>query len=160
MFLSSICALLLSVAPAKDTALFPAPDPNTLINKTQLLRLVNGIRTRGCNCGDTWYGPVAPLTWNDQLEAAAQAHSRDMQTRNYFAHKSPEGHNAGIRLDKAGYNWSAFGENIGMGYRNEEEVINAWRESPSHCKNIMNGKFTEMGVARAGSYWTQTFGRR
>lgn len=160
MFLSLIVATLTATAPVKDTTLFPAADPRTVVNKTRLLRLVNDIRGKGAQCGDTWY-PAAPvLSWNDQLESAAQAHSNDMQARNFFAHVSPDGFNAGYRIDKAGYNWATFGENIGKGYRDEAEVVAAWKASPGHCKNLMNGKFTEMGVARNGSYWTQTFGRK
>ncbi len=160
MLLSLITSCLLFAAPLGDTASFPAPNPNTILNKTKLLRLVNNLRAEGCKCGDTWYKPAAPLQWNDQLEAAAQAHSNDMETRKYFAHRSPEGNNAGLRLDKAGYKWKAFGENIGMGFRNEDEVVAAWKESPSHCKNMLSANFTEMGVARSGVYWTQAFGKR
>lgn len=160
MFVALISALFISVAPAHDTLAFPAPNPNTVVNKTKLLRMVNTLREKGYKCGDTWYGPTKPLSWNDQLEAAAQAHSNDMQTRKYFAHRSPEGNNAGFRIDQAGYSWKAYGENIGMGFRTEEEMINGWKESPSHCKNIMSPSFTEMGVARSGVYWTQAFGKR
>ena len=160
MLLSLFTACMLFAAPVGDTAHFPAANPNTVLNKTKLLRLVNNLRTSGCKCGDTQYGPVAPLQWNDQLEAAAQVHSNDMEARKYFAHRSPEGNNAGYRLDTTGYKWKAFGENIGMGFRNEDEVVAAWKESPSHCKNMLNANFTEMGVARAGVYWTQTFGKR
>ncbi|WP_158069975.1 CAP domain-containing protein [Cnuella takakiae] len=142
----------------------PGPGPKTSgpepLNKTGVLRLVNEIRSKGCQCGDTWYGPAAPLLWNDQLEAAAQSHSDDMFTRKYFAHRSPEGKNAGFRIEQAGYKWMSYGENIGMGYRDEAEVVNAWKGSPSHCKNLMNANFKEMGVARNGQYWTQTFGKK
>jgi len=37
-------------------------------------------------------------------------------------------------------------------------VIEGWLKSPGHCKNIMSQKYKEMGVARVGNYWTQTFG--
>lgn len=158
MMLNIVLATLLSFGgPASDSS---RPNPVEQLNKTKVLRLVNDIRAKGCQCGDTWYKPVAPLLWNDQLETAAIAHSRDMQTRNYFAHKSPEGQNAGIRIDQAGYKWKAFGENIGMGYRDEAEVVQAWKTSPSHCKNLMSATFKDMAVARSGPYWTQAFGSR
>jgi len=53
-----------------------------------------------------------------------------------------------------------YGENIGMGYKNEKEMVEGWLKSPGHCKNIMNKGYKEMGVAKVGSYWTQTFGAR
>jgi uncharacterized protein YkwD len=164
MLFPILFATLFSFSANNDTLKHKLPVynvvANTVVNKTQLLRLVNQVRAKGCQCGDTYYYPVAPLTWNDQLEAAAQAHSNDMLSRKYFNHISPEGNNAGVRLDKAGYNWGAFGENIGMGYQDESEVVAAWKASAGHCKNLMNGKYTEMAVARAGTYWTQTFARK
>lgn len=159
MMLSVLSALMLFISAPKELA-YPDPKPKTTLNKTLLLRLVNDIRSKGCQCGNTYYNAATPLTWNDQLEQAAAAHSNDMQTKRYFGHTSPNGDNAGERIDRAGYSWMAFGENIGMGYRNEAEVVQAWKESPSHCKNLMDKKFKEMGVARTEKYWVQTFGSK
>jgi uncharacterized protein YkwD len=39
-------------------------------------------------------------------------------------------------------------------------VIAGWLNSEDHCKNIMSSLFKEMGVARAGDYWSQEFGSR
>lgn len=130
------------------------------VNKTQLLQLVNDTRKKGCQCGDTWYPPAAPVAWNDLLEKAAQLHSRDMYANKYFSHIAADGSNAGVRIDAAGYRWKAYGENIAMGFNSEQEVVAGWIKSPGHCKNIMGKQFTEMGVAKAGSYWTQEFGTR
>jgi uncharacterized protein YkwD len=47
-----------------------------------------------------------------------------------------------------------------MGYTTEKQVVDAWLKSPGHCKNIMNKNYKEMGVARVGTYWTQTFGTK
>ena len=130
------------------------------VNKTTLLKLVNEARKKGCNCGGTYYSPAPALTWNEQLEKAAQAHSTDMYKKKYFSHTSPNGDGAGDRIAKAGYRWQFYAENIGMGYRNENEVVEGWLKSPGHCKNIMNKNYKEMGVAKAGNYWTQTFGAK
>ncbi len=137
--------------------LLAKPEPPEGLNKTTILRLVNSFRSKGGKCGDTWYQPAPLLTWNDLLEQAAMVHSKDMQARNYFNHFSPEGDNAGERIDKVGYQWMTFGENIGLGYKNEMEVVEAWKKSPGHCKNLLNPKYKEMGVARVGQYWTQNF---
>lgn len=131
-----------------------------VVNKTQLLHLVNEVRKTGCQCGDTYYYPVPPLVWNDRLEQAALAHSADMFQHQYFSHIAPDGSRAGERMEQAGYHWMMFGENIGMGYKNEVEMMKGWLQSPGHCKNIMNKDFKEMGVARVGNYWTQIFGRQ
>ena len=130
------------------------------VNKITILKLVNEARKKGCKCGDTYYTAAPALTWNEQLEKAALAHSADMDRRKYFSHTSPNGDRAGERIEKAGYHWLAYGENIGMGYRNEKEVVEGWLKSPGHCRNIMNKDYKEMGVAKVGKYWTQTFGTK
>ncbi len=134
----------------------PSTIPTT-VNKTMMLQLVNDVRQKGCQCGDTYYYPVANVSWNNQLEAAAYEHSRDMYTNKYFDHTAPDGSNGGVRIQREGYNWFTFGENIAAGYKTEKEVVDGWLQSPGHCKNIMNKSFKEMGVARAGNYWTQEF---
>jgi len=140
----------------------PSPkDAKTIaVNKTLLLQLVNEARKKGCQCGDTYYYPAPPLTWSNQLEQAALTHSADMFNNHYFSHTAPDGSRAGDRIEKAGYHWTMYGENIGMGYKNEKEVVDGWLKSPGHCKNIMNKGYKEMGVARVGNYWTQTFGAK
>jgi len=137
------------------------PGPKTTakesLDKIGILKLVNAARKKGCQCGDTYYYPAPALTWNEQLEQAAFAHSKDMSSKNYFNHTAPDGSRAGDRIEKAGYHWLTYGENIGLGYKSEKEVVEGWLKSPGHCKNIMNKDYKEMGVARVGNYWTQEF---
>lgn len=128
-------------------------------SKETLLQLVNAARTSGCNCGSTYMPPVKALVWNSTLEQAALVHSKDMNQKGYFSHTGSDGSSAGDRITRLGYVWSAWGENIAMGYTSEKAVVDAWLASEGHCKNIMSSMFTEMGVARDGAYWTQEFGK-
>lgn len=128
------------------------------VNKAAMLQLVNAVRSKGRQCGDTYYYPATALQWNSQLETAAATHSNDMYRNKYFSHKDAQGRNGGYRIEQAGYDWTAFGENIATGYKNEKEVIEGWLQSPGHCKNIMNPIYKEMGVARSGNVWVQEFG--
>ncbi len=130
---------------------------NRGLDKEILLRLVNEVRAAGCNCGGDQMPAVASLAWNSLLEKAALDHSLDMDQNNFFSHTGSNGSTAGERLTKAGFVWRSFGENIAKGYTNEQAVVEGWINSPGHCKNIMNGKFTLMGVAKSGAYWTQVF---
>lgn len=125
-----------------------------------MLQLVNAVREKGCTCGTTVMPPVKPLVWNDILEAVALAHSKDMNTNNYFSHTGLDGSDPGERITKAGYVWSAYGENIALGYPDEQSVMTAWLQSEGHCKNIMDGNFKEMGAGEDGGYWTQDFGSK
>lgn len=135
------------------------PLPET-VNKAVLLRLVNDVRKKGCSCGKNYYSPAQPLTWSEQLEKAALKHSNDMFQKKYFSHTGSDGSGSGDRISRVGYKWKFYGENIAHGYRTEKEVIAGWLSSPGHCRNIMNKFFTEMGVAKMGTYWTQDFGRK
>jgi uncharacterized protein YkwD len=135
------------------------PVPST-VNKAVLLQLVNDVRKKGCNCGETWYAPAPAISWSDQLEKAAYMHSNDMYQKKYFSHTGSDGSNIGQRISAVGYPWKFYGENIAEGYPTEKEVITGWLSSPGHCANIMNKNYKEMGVAKAGDYWTQDFGSR
>lgn len=122
-----------------------------------VLNLVNDYRTSGCDCGTEYYPPVAPISWNETLEQVALDHSTDMETNNYYSHTGLDGSSAADRISRAGYNHSTWGENIARGFHSAESVIEAWIESPAHCKNIMKANFKDMGVGRSGAYWTQVF---
>ena len=158
--LLSLISLINEPSSATTNSSSTKTSDRSTVNKTLMLQLVNQVRQNGCKCGDTYYYPVAPVKWNEQLEEAAYTHSSDMSKRNYFSHKSPEGYNGGVRIDRTGYEWKAFGENIALGYNTEKSVLEGWLKSPGHCKNIMNKSYKEMGVAKVGSYWTQEFGSR
>jgi uncharacterized protein YkwD len=158
-FLSFIFAVITSCTKESVSVTNNEPVPAT-VNKTVLLQLVNDARKKGCNCGNTYYAPAPALTWNDQLEKAAYIHASDMYQKKYFSHTGSDGSGSGERISAVGYSWKFYGENIAAGYQTEKEVISGWLSSPGHCANIMNKNFREMGVARAGDYWTQDFGSR
>ncbi len=162
--LFSISLFLLFTSCTKNVddtvSVVKSPTISTLpgtVNKSLLLDLVNATRRQGCQCGDTYYYPVSSVTWNTQLELAAYNHSKDMYEKKYFSHIESDGSNGGVRIERTGYFWLAYGENIGTGYTTEKQVMEAWLKSPSHCKNIMGKDYKEMGVARVGTYWTQEF---
>lgn len=155
---STLLLFITGCTKSEDNDLIPT-EPAEPTTEEILLKLVNDARTTGCNCGNTPYPAVPAVTWSDLLEDAAQAHSDDMNDNSSFSHQGSDGSSAGDRITRAGYNWSRYGENIARGYPDEEAVINGWLNSEGHCKNIMNADFTEMAVAKSGSYWTQVLGK-
>jgi len=124
------------------------------LNKELLLKMVNDVRSKGCNCGTTYQPPAPPVKWNEKLEKAAQRHSNSMYNNSYLSHTGKRGSSVGERVTAAKYDWVVCSENIGMKYKTESAVIQGWLNSPEHCENIMNELFTEMGIAIKGSYWT------
>ena len=129
----------------------------------RILELVNNARMKGRKCGYKYYEAAKPLVWNKMLEQAALSHSLDMAKNGFLGHKGSDSSDPGERLLMVGYKWSAYGEDIGQGYRTPEEAVRRWLKSEMHCKNIMNPEFKEAGSAYARSsnlrtYWTLVFG--
>ncbi|MGW1891134.1 CAP domain-containing protein [Streptomyces sp. NPDC002004] len=116
-----------------------------------VLKLVNSERSKaGCSA----------LTINDKLTKAAEAHSKDMAAHQNMSHSGSDGSDPGQRITKAGYNWSAYGENVAYGYATPDSVVQAWMASAGHKRNILDCSFKETGISLAepGHYWTQDFG--
>ncbi|WP_377268541.1 CAP domain-containing protein [Peterkaempfera sp. SMS 1(5)a] len=137
-------------APAAPSTTAPsttAPSGPT----ASVVTLVNAERKKA-GCG--------PLTVNAKLTSAAQAHSQDMAAHKNMSHTGSDGSSPGDRITKAGYSWSAYGENVAYGYSTPDSVMAAWMSSPGHKANILDCSFKEIGVglAEPGDYWTQDFG--
>ena len=94
------------------------------------------------------YGLIE-LQTNEKLNQAAQLKAEDMIARNYFSHKDPDGQTPWVWLEQVGYNYSTAGENLAMDVSDPEVLKNAWLNSPSHAKNILNSAFTDIGVGVA-----------
>ncbi|MFB7747771.1 sigma-70 family RNA polymerase sigma factor [Streptomyces sp. NPDC056132] len=121
----------------------------------QVLDLVNSERGKaGCSA----------LTSNPKLYDAALKHSENMAAQNFFDHTDPSGAGPGERITAAGYQWSAYGENIARGQADAAAVMDSWMNSPGHRANILNCGFKEIGIGvhygSGGPWWTQDFGAR
>jgi len=92
---------------------------------------------------------LAPLKASAQLERAAQMKADDMAAKGYFAHVTPEGNTPWYFLDKAGYVFSTAGENLAVNFFDSKDVAEAWMNSAEHRANILNSKYTEIGIATA-----------
>jgi uncharacterized protein YkwD len=166
-----------SPAPQNPSPVSPPPPavtnpPSLSLEAKTALDLVNAARAQARNCGDAAFPGVSPLTWNNKLEAAARVLNQDMISNQFFDHVSPNGSTPATRVLAQGYDFARVGENIAVGSLGSSVTtvagaIKGWLASPGHCKNIMNGNFTEMGLASANGqwgqydavYWTQNFGK-
>ena len=88
-----------------------------------------------------------------------------MASRSTLSHEGRDGSTPADRAGRAGYRWRIVGENLASGPGSADEVVKGWLASPHHCSNIMEPRFTEMGVAyyvdkksTSVIYWTQMFG--
>lgn len=133
------------------------------IDKDAFLLEVNKIRQEGCMCGDVYYKSAQVVVWNSTLAKTSYLHSKDMAANNYFSHVSKSGQTPIDRLKKQKYHYKSFAENIfrAIDYTPEpKEVVMAWKNSPTHCVNMMNPDYVEMGVGEYKGYYTQLFGKR
>ncbi|THD75838.1 CAP domain-containing protein [Thalassobius vesicularis] len=96
---------------------------------------------------------VGVLTENKALERSATGHAKDMERKEYLAHVNPAGLNFDKRMLRAGYCIASMAENIAEGPKTEAAVFKMWMDSPAHRKNMLNGKYTQYGLARSGRYW-------
>ena len=93
---------------------------------------------------------------------------RTWPIRTTSATPSPTATRPENNIEHFGYtNWSFVGENIAAGQETAKAVMDAWKSSPEHDRNMRNKNFTEIGIGRAydksskyGWYWTTTFGSR
>jgi uncharacterized protein YkwD len=128
--------------------------------RTNMLTAVNKLRANGCRCGGKQMPPVAPLRWNNQLEAAAVRHANDMASNGHFDHIGTDNSEFDDRISATGYKWMEIGENIAFGYDMISTTIQGWINSTSHCKQMMSPKVDELGAAKNGKYWVQEFGKQ
>ncbi len=131
----------------------------------KLLGQINDVRAHSRECGGQLFPAAAPLTWNAELAAAAEVHSRAMANGNFFDHKGSDGTTPGDRAELAGYSGGQVGENIAAALDSARKVVDGWLASPGHCANLMNPQFRDLGAAYAvdpksdaGIYWTALFG--
>jgi uncharacterized protein YkwD len=138
---------------------------DALLIHRQILDLVNKARVSGRLCGSTAFKPAAPLSLNTLLSRAAYAHSQDMAAHGVFDHRGHDGSTPVTRVEQAGYGgYLIVGENIAAGAMTAAEVTQGWLDSPAHCENIMDPRFSEIGIGFAVNassseliYWTQEF---
>ncbi len=96
---------------------------------------------------------LASLTQSETLQKAAQMKADDMAAKSYFAHQSPDGKSPWHWFKQAGYTFRFAGENLAVYFSDSSELEKAWMNSPLHRANIMNSRFTEVGIALAhGTY--------
>jgi len=109
------------------------------------------------------------LKLSPELCGAAAAHSIDMKTRGYFAHRSPDGVDPPARAAARRFAAPTIGENIVMAtdLASPDKAHEAWFRSAPHHRNMLSEQWTHVGVGSSGkpagdaaTYWTQMFGAK
>ncbi|MEV0622136.1 CAP domain-containing protein [Nonomuraea sp. NPDC050404] len=154
---AAAAAVLATIAAPVSTA--HASDAVTVGTEREnaVVRLVNAHRAKeGCRA----------LKHHRQLHRAARGHAADMAEYRYFSSESRDDRSFTDRLRQAGFKGgTAWAQNIAKGQRTPAIVVRSWMSSPGTKANIMNCKYTLIGVGAAedsdGSiYWTQMLAAR
>ncbi len=122
----------------------------------EMYRVLNAYRTNN---------RLPALAYSKTLEAAADAHARDMWQRGFFEHENPDGDGPGERALAAGFCHEYVGENIaeGDGLATVAEVQAGWVASPGHNANMLNEPYRLVGMGHYYDpmsryhYWVQDF---
>ncbi|MCD4762068.1 hypothetical protein K8R32_03870 [bacterium] len=89
------------------------------------------------------------LDINSVLNISALAKADDMLANDYFAHTSPNGNKPWDWIDRGQYPYLFVGENLAMNFTTADSAHKALMNSESHKKNILNDRYSEIGIAMA-----------
>jgi uncharacterized protein YkwD len=131
----------------QNTELMPE-QANLALIRAAVLCLINRLRAQNSE---------GPLALSGQLDQAAEDHSREMVSEDYFQHVSPAGITPVDRVRTDGYIPSpdagyVIGENIAWGtfdLATPQAIVTAWAASPAHLANILEGHYRDTGIGVA-----------
>lgn len=104
--------------------------------ETKLLAAINRERAKA---------KAPPLSVEPRLVRAARAHADDMARWGQLDHVR-EGRDLPARLKEAGYAHAACGENLAWNQSDPEQTLRAWLDAAGHRENVLNPRFSEMGL--------------
>lgn len=114
----------------------PKSQVNADINDQDLLALHNDERR---NAG------LPPLKYNAALASSAQEKATAMLESNCWSHYCPDGKSPWDFFTNVGYDYLYAGENLGEGFYDNADVMNAWMNSPTHRENVLRAEYEEAG---------------
>ncbi len=134
--------LLVALLPA-EAFLFFLPGPTgsaqpSDVSADEILTLSNSERAKE---------HIRALRHNQELDNAAVLKASDMLRNGYFAHTSPQGNDFTTSIKKMGVEYAEAGENLAIDFIDSTTVVSSWMQSEDHRKNLLNPRFTDIGVA-------------
>jgi uncharacterized protein YkwD len=137
------------------------------IDEQQLQRAVeqlNALRHQTAPCAVVG-AAMQHLSWETRLAASAHEQAVDLAGQDRLSHVDSRNRGLGVRLRSVGYAAAGAGENLAAGQTDIEDTLQAWLASPSHCANLMQPEYRDVGLAcvqRRGSryerFWVAHFG--
>jgi uncharacterized YkwD family protein/spore coat assembly protein SafA len=104
---------------------------------------------------------LKPFNISKELSNISRIKADEMSCSKYFDHTSPVYGSPFEMLRSFGVAYRTAGENIAKGQKTAKSVLAAWMGSEGHKANILNEKFTDIGIGYASNgktaYWVQIF---
>jgi len=133
-----------------------AAGPGPLSPADGFLTLVNSARAAAGS---------PPVSLDERLRAAAQAHAADMASAGRLGTESRDGTSVHQRVTAAGYTYLTVGEHLVSGPRTPEEFVDYCLRTDQARRTLHDPAFTQVGLAyvtgsRSGdTYWTALWAR-
>ena len=151
---AAITLFLVLIFGGRGTAVSASPPTKVTVGvRTQyreaydVLKRVNKIRRSA---------GLKPLQMDRTL--LGNALTRALECSVYYSHRRANGKAWYTAITK---DYICAGENIGFGYSDAKSITEAWMTSPSHRKNIMDSRYTCVGIScvvvDGVTYWAQEF---
>lgn len=87
------------------------------------------------------------LTVNDKLQSAAEAKANYLLHEQIFSHSGKNGEPFSYWIKQNNYQYQRVGENLAISFTDNKKIVEAWLESETHRKNILNPYYHETGIA-------------
>lgn len=110
---------------------------------------------------------LGSVTIDPKLTATAKQHSSDLAKHDRISHYGSDGSNPWDRVERSGYNPQLAAENVGTGQLSIKEVMQGWKDSPGHNKNLLLPDAKHIGIALVydpkseyKTFWTLILGAK
>ena len=124
----------------------PGLDPNEALGLVNEYRLSKGLPA---------------LSLESHATAAAAILAKDMANHDQMSHLGPNGADLQKRLTMSGYRFKVAAENVSVGQRSFAQIVEGWKQSPPHSRNLLLADAKHMGIAyeykpdtKYKTYWT------
>jgi len=126
--------------------LAPGLDPNEALGLVNEYRLSKGLPA---------------LSLESHATAAAAILAKDMAYHDQMSHVGPNGADLQKRLTMSGYRFKVAAENVSVGQKSFAQIVEGWKQSPPHSRNLLLADAKHMGIAyeykpdtKYKTYWT------
>ena len=98
---------------------------------------------------------LLPLRIEPRLLRAARNHSDNMKRLGFFDHRSPVAGEETPEKRCARFGVKGYvGENLARGPKTAAAVVDGWRESPVHHRNLLHANAARAGIGERDGLWT------